>query len=207
LQNNEYAAALENSVHILYKNSWVNKYFNYDVRLDNGIVSFYNTTKRRPVLASTSSRFSVLLKMDELTKLYFNTAEWWNENHPESDKWILASKLSNVPHGFQTNNAPGTKAHLFVPPFFIIYRTVGAINNYLSFQGFNQPNIEQSILAMVTFDEERNAIEPLFTPDIILPYSNVLSLNNFLEFKMIDSRGKQILVSDSSQLFILLSLL
>jgi hypothetical protein len=190
---------------MLYKKSWVFLYYNFDVKTDNGIVSFYNMTKRRPV--STPGRFSVWLKMDDSNKLYFNTKQWWNENHPESNKWIQSFKLSNVPHGFQTNNAPGTKTHLFVPPFFIVYRTVGAINNFLSFKGFNRPNIEESILAMLTFDEDRNTIEPLFTPDLVLPYSNVLSLNNFLEFYMIDSRGEQIIVSDMSQLFILLSLL
>lgn len=112
-----------------------------------------------------------------------------------------------MPHGFQSHNAPGTKTYLFVPPYFIVYRTVGAVNNYLSFKGFNQPNLEQSILAMVTFDEERNSIEPLFTPDLVLPYANVLSLNNFLEFRFYDSKGQQIIVSDTSQLFILLTLL
>jgi hypothetical protein len=60
---------------------------------------------------------------------------------------------------------------------------------------------------MLVFDEEHNRLDPQFTPELILPYSNVLSLNNFLEFTMIDSKGEQIIVSDNSQLFILLTVL
>jgi hypothetical protein len=197
----------------IYKKSWVSKYFNYSVKDENGIVSFYNSAKDRTVSEGTTSRFSVWIKMNELTKLYFNTVEWWNANLPnndndnENEKWIQVSKLSNFPHGFITNNAPGTKAHLYVPPFFVVYRTSWATTNFLAFKEFNQPNIEQSILAMLSFDEEQYKLNPLFTPHIILPYSNVLTLNNILEFKLIDSQDRHILVSDKSQLFILLTII
>ncbi len=189
----------------MYKSSWVYKYFNYDVKTDNGIVYFYNLTKRRDV---DSSRFNVWLKIDDMAKLYFNPSTYWKEKYSDEwPEWILSTDLCTIPHGFQSNNAPGTKSFLFQPPFFIIYKTVGAEYNFLQFDDFNKPNIEKSILAMLTYDEETNRLKPQFAPHLILPYSNVLSLNNFLEFKMVDSKGDQILVSDNSQLFILLTLL
>jgi hypothetical protein len=191
----------------IYKQSWVSQYFNYDVRNENGIISFENAETKKPILESLTSRFSVWLKMSDLTKLYFNTFDWWNENVSDKEEWISASKLSKVSHGFNSNSAPGTKAHLYVPPFFVVYRTNGAINNYLSFKAFNQPNVQESILAMLSFDEDKYKLEPLFDPHIVLPYSNVLTLNNILEFKLIDSRDRHILVSDKSQLFILLTII
>jgi hypothetical protein len=142
------------------------------------------------------------------TKICSEEKPHWKEKYSDEwPEWILSTDLCTIPHGFQSNNAPGTKSFLFQPPFFIIYKTVGAEYNFLQFDDFNKPNIEKSILAMLTYDEETNRLKPQFAPHLILPYSNVLSLNNFLEFKMVDSKGDQILVSDNSQLFILLTLL
>ncbi len=191
----------------MYKNSWVYKFFNYEIRVDLGIVSFFNLIKKR---ISATDRFDVYLGIDNLAKLYFNTPHWWQSKYPKDDgkpEWVLSSDLSDITHGVQTLNAPGTKAHLFVPPFFIVYKTVGGESNFLSFNDFYKTNLERSILAMLVFDEEHNRLEPQFTPELILPYFNVLSLNNFLEFTMIDSKGEQIIVSDNSQLFILLTVL
>jgi len=192
----------------VYKESWIAQYFSYEVKVDLGVVYFYNTMKRRN---AQSNRFDVWLKIDNLAKLYFNTPSWWQSSFPEHPEgmpmWVLASSLSDIPHGFQSLNAPGTKAHLFMQPFFIVYKTVGSESNFLSFNDYYKHNLEKSILAMLIYDEEHNKLEPQFTPELILPYSNVLSLNNFLEFKMIDAKGNDIIVSDSSQLFILLTVL
>jgi hypothetical protein len=177
------------------------------VQSEEGIVCFLDKKERKTI----SGRFEILLKIPDLTKLYFQTSEWWDEhkvnNEPNWPEWITSRVLSNVTHGFQSNNSSGTKQLLFQSPFFIIFKSNEITSNFLSFVDFQKPNTEDTILCMLLYDEEHDIFYPQFQPELILPYLNALSLNNVLEFKLIDSKKQVINVSDKSQLFIVLSIL
>ena len=158
-----------------------------------------------------SDRFEILLKIPNNTKLYFQSSKWWDEKKVNNDlnwpEWIFSRTLSNVTHGFQTNNLPGTKQLLFESPFFITFKSNEPSSNFLSFVDFQKPNTEDTILCMLIYDDEHDIFYPQFQPDLVLPYQNALSLDNVLEFKLIDSKKQMIKVNDKSQLFIVLSIL
>jgi hypothetical protein len=115
--------------------------------------------------------------------------------------------LGDVLHGFETNNAPGTKTLLFEPPFFFVFKTSNIDSNFLSFIDFQKSNSESTILAMINFDDERNVFHPEYSPELFLPYTDGLSLNTVLEFTLHDSKNNLVQVADKSQLFIVLTLL
>ena len=205
-QNDEFADALEGVVTDIYKKSWVAHYFNFEVKSESGIVFFYNTSRNR---VADTDRFIVKLRINDKAKLYFNTSYWWT-NFAGGDvwpKWIRARVLSNVTHGFQTANAPGSKSLLFYPPYFVVFKASGVSPNFLSFTDFQKPNAEESVLSMIVYDEEHNILIPQFSPELLLPYNDTTVLSNVLEFKLLDSKKNIVQVSDKSQLFILLTML
>lgn len=187
--------------------SWVNTYFQFTVQSEEGITCFYNKKNEK----TESDRFEVRLKIPDNTKLYFQTVTWWDEhkeeNEPNWPKWIISRVLTDVTHGFQTNNAAGTKQLLFESPFFIVFKSNEITSNFLSFVDFQKPNTEDTILCMLIYDDEHDVFYPQFQPELTLPYQNALSLDNVLEFKLIDSKKRIINVNDKSQLFIVLSIL
>jgi hypothetical protein len=181
---------------------------------EEGIVFFYDNTKKTRF---TSKRFSVGLNIPDASKIYFNPLSFWtnlelenienNQNNEITSSWISSSYLGEVEHGIQTNNAPGTKSMLFSPPFFLVFKTQALTSNYLSFIDFQKPNSEATVLCMLQYDEEKNILDAEYTPELLLPYEGDLSLNDVLEFTLYDSKKKLVQVADTSQLFILLTLL
>lgn len=173
---------------------------------ENGLVFFYDKTKRDKV---ESLRFSILLQIPESTKLYFKTANWWKSTFDVVPIWIELEKISNLPHAFQCNNAPGSKSILFTPPFFLTFRAPSDVSsNYLLYNNMLTQNSEDNIVAMLSYDDTRNVFNASsFAPGITLRYKNCFSLNNIMEFKLYDSLQQQIAVSDKSQLYIDITLL
>jgi hypothetical protein len=203
--NEEFQQTLESSISAIYQKSFVHKYFNTDVRVDNGIVHFFNNSKRQIM---KNDRVSVFLKIPDKSKTYFKHPNFWETNFgTESPDWIPTEKLSQVSNGTLSHNFPSTKSHLYTPPFSISFRSQGIDHNYFSFSKFNSPNLEENILTMLMYDNDTNALVPFFDPYLIIPYHDQLALNQTLEFKVLDSSKKQVVISDNSQLFVILTLM
>jgi len=97
-------------------------YFNVTVQAEEGKVFFYETKKKRNFL---SERFNVIIEMNDKTKLFFRPPRFWDANITIQNKWpqiFYSHLLGDVLHGFETNNAPGTKTLLFEPPFFLFLK-------------------------------------------------------------------------------------
>jgi hypothetical protein len=204
-QNEEFILALENSIKEIYKKSYVFKYYNVDVNCENGVVFFYNLSKKS---IFKSNKFIVKLKIPNKTKSFFKGDHWWDATFgPEWPEWVPAEKLSQIKNGTLSNSITTTKSHSFSPPFSISFRTQGVEQNYLIFNRFFSPNLEDTILVSLDYDVSSNRLYPIFDPQLILPYKEGLTLSQDLEFKILDSTGKHVEISDNSQLFIIITLL
>lgn len=185
----------------VYEKSWVNQYYNFEPQVDNGVVYFYNKNKKRP---TESDRFAVWVRLDNITKLYFHNHLWWDQQ--EWPEYILSETVSGLKHGFPTQNAPGVKTLIYEPPFFIFFKSLDALPNFLSFIDFTKSNLESTVLAMLSYDEEHNVLHPVYAPELFLSYSQVL-LNNLLEFRLYDSKNNLVILNDRSKLFFMLTIL
>jgi len=192
---------LENALKIIYKKSWVSKYFNVETMAEEGIVFFYNSVAK---CLFQSDRFSVTLNIPKITKLYFKPETFWNTIVTD---WIEVYALSSILHGTPSNNAPGTRPVTYDPPFFLTFKIQGVPSNYLSFIDYKKPNSESTILSMLRYDEEKLMLKDEYSTEWIFPFEGDLCLNKVLEFSLCDSQNKIVQLSDKSQLFILLTLL
>jgi hypothetical protein len=202
-QNEEFSLALETIIESIYKKSYVFKYYNVFVGSDNGVVNFYNPSKKR---IHTTDRFTVKLRIPEKTKIYFKPSTFWDTLNPEWPEWFPAQKLSGQENGTLVHT-PGSKNHLYIPPFSVSFRSQGIEQNYLGFNRFHTPNLEGTILCMLLYDSLNNTLFPFFDPYLFIPYTNDMSLTQDLEFKILDSDGRHVHISNNSQLFFVLTLL
>jgi len=193
---------LEVAVKLLYRKSWISKYFNVDVKSEDGVVFFYDNAKKSRFI---SSRFLVALKIPDITKQFFKPKAFWNDIPLLN--WIRSDYLSEIEHGLQTNNARGTKTEIYTPPFFLFFKMPRVTTNFLSFNDYIKPNTEATILSLLQYDEDRNRFFSEYNPELILLYNTDLCLSEVLEFSMYDCKNQLIQVSDKSQLFIEMTLL
>jgi hypothetical protein len=186
----------------IYQKSWITKYFNVETKSERGVVFFFDNSAAKNNFQCY--RFEIVLKIPEITKLYFKPETFWMAN---MNKWITVDTLSDILNATPSNNAPGTRPVSYDPPYLLIFKIQGVASNYLSFTDFKKPNSESTILAMLRYDEDKLMLKDECTTEIILPYKGDLCLNEVLEFKLYDSKNKLVRVSDKSQLFILLTIL
>jgi len=204
-QNEEFGLAVENAIIDIYKKSYAFKYYNLEVRNENGVVFFYNNSKKQ---IHNSNRFIIQLKIPDKTKTYFKQASWWNSTFgSEWPEWVPAQKLSNISNGTLSNDLPETQSHLYIPPFSVSFRSQGIEQNFLGFNRFNTPNLDTTILTMMVYDSSTNTLFPFFDPHLFIPYHNNIPLTQDLEFKILDSNRNHVHISDNSQLFFILTLL
>jgi hypothetical protein len=200
----EFAKAFESRIINLYKKSWIYKYYNFDVKSENGIVYFFDNIKKSVV---DSVRFKIFVYIPKLSKPYFFSLADWKQVSPHSESVLETSLISNIPHGFRTKSFPTSNPLYYKPPYFFVFRNSSSTpSNYFLFNSFLKTNIEDSILAMVNFNEDKNVLAPYYSPGITLPFLNALSLNRTLEFILVDSEKKQIAVNDFSQLYVTIEL-
>jgi len=185
---------------MLFRKSWVSKYFNVDVMAEDGVVFFYDNAKK---VRFECPRFVVALQIPDITKQFFKPNSFWDG----LNTWIRSDSLSEVEHGVPSNNARGTKTEIYTPPFFLYFKMPRVNTNYLSFTDYVKPNTEASVLAMLQYDEDRNRFYSEYNPELILLYNTDLCLSEVLEFTLCDSKNQIVQVSDNSQLFIELTLL
>lgn len=204
-QNLEFARAVENQVEIIYRQAWPHQYFDLEVRAEKGVVYYWNRVKNK---LCDSPRFKIFIFVPKKTRSYFLPINQWKQlMGNNATQLINTSLVSGVPHGFLSRSYPTTKS-LYTPPFFIVLRTSPAIApNYLVFNNFLVPNSEARILAMVALNENTNTFEPLFSPGLVLPLTNLPQLHSVLEFQFFDSKNKTIEILDNSQLFIKIKLI
>jgi hypothetical protein len=203
--NEEFSNALEQRISSIYTKSYIFKYYNTEIRNTNGIVFFYNISKRQ---AFKNDRFTVLLKIPDKTKPYFNSSLFWDTNFgPEWFEWIPAYQISQFINGTPSTNSQSDKTTLYTPPFSISFRSQGIEGNYFSFTHFNRPNLEDTILTMMVYDGVNNTFLPFFDPYLMIPYKRDMSLTQDLEFKILDANRKHVHISDNSQLFFILTMI
>lgn len=192
----------------LYQNSWVGKYYTHVVREENGIVYFANKLRTRGVSKepTESMRFDVYVHYPNQSKPYFLPWNQW-ETIERADNFIEASTLSNITHGFKCTSHPTTTSLFYTAPYFIVFKNPNLVaSNVLRFKSFFKPNYADCILAMVIYVEEGDYFVATFSPDINLHYNDVVSLNNTLEFLMIDSKNTIVTAEPDSQLLLSLNI-
>jgi hypothetical protein len=196
----------------LYTSSWIGLYFGYQGTLldnNNNIVVFAKPETQIPI---NNTRFTVNVSFNStLSQLYFLPSEIWKSIPASLNPKALIYQvdwLSNISHGMLTNGFAYTKSPYYKSPFFITFRTNHGIDaNLLTFNTFLIPNSYDRILGLLTYNDDTDRFDIQFNSDILLPYTNVISLNNVLEFEIHDSDRKKVEFMDLSQLFIALEIL
>jgi hypothetical protein len=171
----------------------------------NDVVVFYSNKTKLPIFDKT--RFYVNVWFYDLkSQLYFYPPSAWEKIGPSIEPDFTTFKvesLSNRPHGMITNGYPYSKSPFYKSPFFLTFKTGQAVNsNFLTFNDFLIPNSYGQILSLLTFDDDADKFVPEYKSDLILPYSNSLSLANVLEFRIYDANKTQVEFVDLSQLYI-----
>lgn len=151
-----------------------------------------------------SSRFQVILFISKYSKPYFLPLAEWKEISQESgDVAVIAELISHVPHGFKTRCFPTTTSAYHVEPFFVVAQSnLRPENNLLKFNSFFRSNSEEAIIAMLWFSEQENRLTASFAPKITFFPNEILSLNNIMEFLIVDSNKKRVSLVDKSKLFL-----
>jgi hypothetical protein len=211
LQNTEYEAAFTAAIKKIYCDSWVYQYFSLDVgslENDKGIVCFLYTDKNKKAsMHWDSSRIQTFCHIPENFKTHlFPASDWVNlEDSIDSvSEMYPMHVISGITHGMLTNGYPYSKSPFYTAPYLLIFRSRqhGIEANYLSFNDFLLSPSYNHILALLNYDENSEKFVPSYHADVLLPYNDVLSLNNVLEFYITDANRKPVLVKDMSQLFI-----
>lgn len=191
----QFASALETRVFNLYKSSWIAKYYNFEVKSDDGTVYLFDPTTNSE---TSSVRFKIYVYIPEMSRPYF-----YSKNELKTiSAFFETSLISNLAHGFRTRGFPATKSMFYKPPYFLkLINPVLRSSNCLMFNGFLQANSEETILAMLTYNDDTNNFVAEFSPEINIPFQKYLLLNKTLEFIITDSNRTQLLIEDNSQLY------
>lgn len=135
----------------------------------------------------------------------------WERIGPSIEPGFTAFRvesLSNIQHGMITEGYPYSKSPFYKSPYFLTFKTSHSVDsNFLTFNNFLIPNSYGRILSMLTFDDDADKFIPEFKSDLLLPYSNTLSLTSFLEFEIYDADKQRVELMDSSQLYIAIEVL
>lgn len=193
---------MQNEAEAIYKDSWINKYYDYDVKIENGVIFFWDKVKK---IICESKRFSIYIYIPEETKTYFFPLSYWKVVFGKNYNAFLRTDLiSKVNHGFLVSSFPNAKSLYYQSPFFISLKTQNfQSSNFLTFNNFFKTNEESTMLAMIDFNEDKNSFETIFAPEVVLPNS-FFNTNNVLEIKIFDSLNESVKILDYSQIFIIL---
>ena len=166
------------------------------------MVAFYHTNTNYLV---TTDRFDILLQIPDRNKTFFLPPNEWNfltVKDVVNDRYFV-SDLSGILHGFLTQGYPYTKSPFYIGPYFLQFKSNGRTeSNFLFYNKFFTPNSYSTILALLHYDDNIDKFMSGFTTPITVQNNNFLSLNNLLEFTIVDSNQNQVEFLDNSQLFI-----
>jgi len=169
---------------------------------DENLVLFKTSTTNQHL---TDKRIKVHVHIPEKTKKYFLPDSEWKTTLKEIDEMLFfpVEKLSYESNAFYTKPYPYTESQLYQAPFFIIFKA-GKLGhpNFLQFVDFLKPNSESCILSMLNYHTDDDVLYSKFSLGIQLKASDVLTLNNVLEFILVDSNKIPVNIENKSQLFI-----
>ncbi len=155
----------------------------------------------------TTDRFSITVYIPPKNKLYFRSSHEWSHINFDDNEGVETQALSNYKHGFLTQGFPYTKSPFYVSPYFIKFKSNARIDsNYLMYNDFFHPNSYTTILALLNYDDTIDQFVPGFQIPIKLQNKDSLSINNLLEFIIVDSVQEKVEFADGSQLFVYLNI-
>lgn len=141
--------------------------------------------------------------------MYFlPTSDWVSKLQDATTVYkIPVEYLSFVENGFATLPYPYTRSHFYTAPYSLFLKPSHAIvPNYYDFTNFSTSNLDVPILAMLDYDDETSKHKSFFQPHVVLPFLNVPTFNNVVEFYLLDSNKTRVKIADHSQLFISLEI-
>lgn len=200
MQNKDFQEELEKRVERIYRKSFIFEYYNLNLDKENKVVYFVDKDKK-PIY---DNRFQVFVLIPKQSKTYFMPqSEWQKIDESNGDVYIPVSLLSNIYNGFATSSYQTSKSLYYESPFFLVMRSpFKADPNFLRFTDFLKPNSEETLVAMLEFDEIGNKMKLLFSPKITFTFHDMISLNHTLEFVFVDSQRKKISCNDNSKLYL-----
>lgn len=190
----------------MFASSWIAKYFDVKVKTEHNTVYFVDK-KSNPI---ETFRFLIYIFVPDSVKQYFFPLSIWKSFLPEGEptKPLLIENISRFSNGFRTLGFQSSRSMFYSEPYFFFIKSPTNIDcNSLRFNNFVSPNIQESILCMLTFNDEIDAFSPVFTPTITLPYQDIFSLPQTLEFTFCDENKSEVKCQDNSQLFVSLKIL
>lgn len=187
----------------MYKDSWIFKYYNYDVKVENGTVFFFDSRKNT---TPNKNNFQIYIYTPRTSQSYFLPKSQWKKISPTNNLNLETELISKIPHGTRAKAFPSSKSIFYHSPFFIVFKNPGSMSNFLTFNNFFHSNSPMCVLALVLYEEEQNNFIPYFAPGIKLSSLKSLCLDKTLEFILIDSHQQIVSVDPDSQLFIQISI-
>ena len=164
----------------------------------------FSVPNTQPTEPFESNRFKVMVKLPTNGKLFFATPQTIEDLGAQSDTFFPVETLSYMPNAMITRGYGHTNSPYYTAPYFLVFRTgqqsIGS--NYLFFNGFNVPPSMGHILALLNYDDNLDKFTAVEYMDLKIPYQNVYSLKNVLEFYITDSNRKIVEFQDLSQLFV-----
>ncbi len=157
-----------------------------------------------PTEAFEYQRFTVMVKLPSNAKLYFATPQTLADLGESADTFFPVEALSYIQNAMVTQGYGHTNSPYYTAPYFLMFRTgqQGIYSNFHSFNGFNVPPSLSQMLALLTYDDNLDKFIAIEYMDIKIPYQNVYSLKNMLEFYITDSNRKMVEFKDLSQLYV-----
>jgi hypothetical protein len=202
-QNEEFSQALSARIENKYKASWVSQYFQYKTRIIDNTVVFWDFNK---TVMTRDERFATKIKIPNKTKPFFLPMSEWKPMMNDSDEDIFypIEFLSNTKHGCLTNGFPYSRSPYYKAPYVLVFKTnLQLPDNYLIFNNFLKSNSYGCILALLTYDDDRDKFIPVYTSDVVLHHQpQSVMLNNVLEFYLYDSQQRLVEIQNASQLFV-----
>jgi hypothetical protein len=198
MQNTEFPQALAQTLQTTYQHSWVHQIFEVVVWSpeNNKVVGFREAKDQW----HNSNRYTVLVAVPDPVKPYFAPSALWKTHSAEFVPVQVLSQYANV---FDTSAYPYTKSPFYEAPYTLRFASSQRVpSNALLFNAFGKPNSPQTILALLSYDDNEDRFQPIYTNEIILPYKKSSMLNNLLEFRIFDAQKKQVEFKNYSQLYI-----
>jgi hypothetical protein len=99
---------------LIYKDSWVYRYYTLECSVENGIVYFHSSTKK---VALNAYRYEIFVYIPKSSRSYFFPLSEWKILFPNAGFNIKTDLISRVETGFRTLAFPSSKTLFYKPPF------------------------------------------------------------------------------------------
>jgi hypothetical protein len=194
------------SIKNAYISSWVYVYYNCEVDEssdDYGSIMFA-VPGVEPNIAFEHRRIAVYVKLPANGKLFFCNPRTLADLGALASTFFLADTLSLIHNAMPSRGYGHTTSPYYTPPYLLVFRTgqQGIESNFHAFNDFNVAPSMTRVLALLNYDDNLDKFIAVEYMDLRIPYQNVYSLRNMLEFYIVDSQKKLVEFQDLSQLFV-----